>query len=134
MTNGNPLADGAQQLATDVRLARPPVAHHAAARAHDADAHAVEHPGEVLHLAVHAPPGLALAIERVNDALAVAGVLELDADLPLLEGVLHHVVLLDVPLILQHLRDAGADLAVAHQHEAASDAIGVADAGQHVGD
>src|SRR5439155_22180905 len=105
----------------------------ALAGADDGDAHAVQHVGQVVDLAVNAAAGLALAVDGVDDLRAVHGVLELDANLALL-AVVDLVELLDVALVLEDLRDAGADLAVGDEHEAPTDPVGVPDAGEHVRD
>ena len=78
--------------------------------------------------------GLALALQLVNDLFAVVGILQANADLALVRGVLDDVVFVDVAFILQHLGDALANLAVADEHQPPANTIGVADAGQHVCD
>ncbi len=60
-------------------------------------------------------------------------ILQLDADLALL-AVVDHVEFFDVSLVLEHLRDAAADLALGNEHHSSADAIGVANPRQHVRD
>src|SRR3954470_6835833 len=127
------LADGAEQLAAHVRFAGLAVAHDALAGADDGDAHAVEHVGQALDAAVHAAAGLALAVDGVDHLAARVRVLELDPDLAL-ALVVDHIVLLDVALVLENLRDARADLALGDLDEPTAHPVGVTDAGQHVGD
>src|SRR5581483_4933511 len=127
------LAHRAQQLAADVFLAGLAIAHHALAGADDGDAQAVEDIGTLLDLAVHAPARLALAVQLVDHLVAGERVLELPANLPLL-GVIDNVVLFDVPLILQHPRDARADLALGDKDHLPADPVCIPDSGQHVRD
>src|SRR5688572_6046927 len=127
------LADRAEQLAADVLLAGLAVAHHALARADHGDAHAVEHLGELFDLVIDAATGLAEALDLVDDLLARHRVLELHAELALL-AVVDHIVFLDVTFVLEHLGDAGADLALVDEHELPADPVGVPDAGEHVRD
>src|SRR5439155_6350866 len=99
------LAHRAQKLSADIILPRPAIAHHAFAGADHHDPHAVEDLGQLLDAAIDPAAGLAGAVDHVNDLVAVHPVLELHADLALLL-VVDDVVLLDVPFILEHLRNA----------------------------
>ena len=71
MTNDD-LADRAQQLAADVRLAGLAVAHDALAGADHGDAHAVEDVRQVAHGAVDPAAGLALAVGSPGTELEFA--------------------------------------------------------------
>src|SRR5207248_1104017 len=127
------LAHRAQQFAADVLLAGAAIAHHAFARGHNRDAHAVEHRGQLAHAAIHAAAGLAGAVDRVDHLFAGHRVLELDADLALLR-VFDDIVVIDVALVLENLRDAATDFAPGDEDHPTPDAVGVADSRQHVGD
>src|SRR5947209_12324592 len=107
------------------------VAHDALARAHDDDAHAVEHIGQIADFAIDAATGLARAINLVNHLGAVERVFELHAKLAL-TAVFDRVELFDVPFILQHLGDAAADLAVGNEHQTPTHTVRIPYPGQHV--
>src|SRR5437016_8879052 len=100
------LADGAENFTTNVILSCPSIRHHAFARAHDDDAHPVQHGRKLLDAAVDAAAGLARAVDLVDDLVSVHPVLELDPDLALLLVFDDHIFF-DVSFILEHLRDAG---------------------------
>src|SRR3954454_20041228 len=132
-TTHDRLHNRTQHFAADVVLAGLAVAHHALARGDDGDAHPVQHARQVADAAVHAAAGLAGAVDRVDHLVAGHRVLELDADLPL-PGVVDHVDLFDVPFVLQHLGDAGADLALGDHDQPPTDSVGVPDPREHVRD
>src|SRR5688500_13975894 len=120
------LADRAEELSTDVLLARLAVGHDALAGRNDRDAHPVQDAREVADAAVDPPARLARAVDLVDDLLAGHRVLQLDADLALL-GVIDDVVVFDVALVLEHLCDAGADLALGDEDHSSADPVCVPD-------
>ena len=88
---------------------------------------------QVLRTGVDAPPGLAHALHRADDVLAVRAVLELDVEgarglarLDLVAG--------DEALLAEHLGDAHLHARGGHLHRVLPDRRGVADPRQHVGD
>lgn len=128
------LTNRAQKLAADVRLTGLSVAHHAFTRAHYRDAHARQHPRQILHLLIHPPAGPAGPIQHVDDTFAVARVSQLDADLPLLRAVFDEIEFVDKAFFFQHMGNALAYFAVPNQHHAPAHPVGIPDSCQHVRD
>src|SRR5512147_844528 len=90
-------ADGAQDLAADILLARLFVRHHPARRGQDGNPHPVQHGPEVLALHVRAPARPADPLQAVNGVDLAGPVFQVDAQDSLL-AVLQELVVLDEPL------------------------------------
>src|SRR6476469_8685864 len=107
----------------------------AARGGHDRDAHAAEHALAAVLAGIDPPAGLGHALEVGEDALAATAVLELDHErLVRLALGLRHVVVADVPLLLEDAGDLRLQLRVRHLRAIVQRLVGVADAREHVGD
>ena len=78
-------------------------------------------------------PGLLIAADAADHALAVGAVLQVERELRR-RARLHFLPVPDVAFALEHFRQAALDLGERHVHVRPFDAHRIADAGQHVGD
>src|SRR6266540_5671691 len=145
-----PLPDLADDLAAKVLGPGAAVAHDALARGDDADAQTIEDRPELIGAQIEASPRFARSLDVPDDALALRPVLQVDAQqnvrlaevlllvpgrMALLIAAGHaDVVVADEALVLEHLGDGDLELAGRHIDDLALDAVGVADARQHVRD
>src|SRR5688572_12047413 len=127
-----PLCHEAQYFAADAQPARLAVGHYAARGRDDRHAQPVHHLRNVVLGAVNTQARAAHPLDLLDHRLA--GVV-LEADLERAHAFqLAHCEVLDVALVLQHLRDRRLYLAGGHRHRLLLRALPVADARQHVGD
>src|SRR6476469_3130871 len=103
------LTDGTEQLAADVVFTGAAIAHDALAGADHRDSHAVKHLGKLIDRAIHSAARLALAVDHVDHLFAIAGIFQPHADLPLAR-IFNDIVVIDVSLVLEDLRNTNADL------------------------
>src|ERR1700674_2517439 len=127
-----PLDHDAEHFAAHTGLARPAVGHHAPRGRDDRHAEAVHDRANVLAALVDAKPRARDALDLFDHGLAGV-VLEPDFDDGLAFEVAHREVL-DVALVLQHLRDGALHLRCRHHDAHLFGGLRVANAGQHVGD
>src|SRR3990170_2207201 len=126
------LRHDAEHFAADAVGARLAVRHHAARGGDDGHAQPVHDAGNVVAALVDAQPRLGNALQAL-DHRAAGVVLEPDAQ-RLHRLVLAHGEVLDVALVLQYPGDGNLQLRAGHADLRVPHHLGVADAGQHVGD
>src|ERR1700712_824902 len=126
------LGDVAKDFATDTGSAGLAVGHHALGRGDDRHAEAVHDGRDGITAAIDAQAGTAHALDAFDDGTTCV-VLQRD-----LEFRLHAFGLdgeaVDIALVLQNLGDSHLELRRRHADNRLLNALGVADAGQHVGD
>src|SRR3954469_10022937 len=125
-------SNDAEHFAADAVGARLAVGHDAARGGQDRDPEPVHDPRDVVASLVDAQPRLGDALQPLDHRLAGV-VLQCDGEL-LVPAALAHREVLDVALVLQHLRDGRLELGGGHHRFHVPDHLGVADADQHVGD
>src|SRR5262249_48298883 len=125
------LRDDADHFATYPGGARLAVGHHALRSGHDGDTETVHDSRQVVAPLVHAQAGRGDAFDLLDHWLAGV-VLQPDLELRL-AFLLTNRESVDVALVLQHLRDRYLDLRGGNADGGLANRLGVADAGQHVG-
>src|SRR6185436_17659521 len=125
------LRDDADDFAADAGGARLAVGHHATGGRNDRHAQAVHDVGQAVAVLVDAQPGLGNALQALDDRPAGV-ILQADAQ-HLLRAVLAHREVFDVTLVLQNLGDGNLEFGTRHAGLHVPDHLGIADAGQHVG-
>src|SRR5262245_52018513 len=129
------LPDETDHFAADALALGGAARDHAAGRGQDCSSHAAEDARQPVLARVDAATGLGDALEAGEHALTAAAVLELDDEHLVRELVrLAHGVAADVPLLLENPRDLLLQLRRGHLHAVLQRLVGVADAGEHVGD
>src|SRR5579884_522707 len=138
-----------EQFATQFLGAGLAVAHDAAASADDANAQTIEHWPKLFGPAIQTPAGPAGPLDVPDDALAFRPIIQIDSQehVRLAEILILHkrlvalfiglhsanVVIEDESFVLEHLSNGDFKLGGRDVHGRSLDAVGVADAGQHVG-
>src|SRR5436190_4108413 len=127
------LPDEAHDFAADPLLFRGARGDEPVRRRHDRDPHSAEHARKAVLARVDTAAGLRHPLEVGDDPLAAPAVLQLDH-----EGIealaLLHVEVRDVALLLEDARDALLQARGRHLRGLVQRLVGVADAGEHVGD
>src|SRR5262245_5623928 len=123
----------ANDLSTDAALLRRSAGDHAGRRGEDRRPHPTEHPREPVLARVDAAARLGDPLEVGDDALAVPAEPQLDH-----EGIealaLADVEVADVSLLLEQAGDVLLEARSGHLDRVLQRLVGVADAGEHVGD
>src|SRR5579872_2697841 len=143
------LPHGAEHFAAQLLGAGAAVAHDAAACAENTDAEAVQHRPQLRVAQVEPPTRTARAFDVPDDALALRPVFQEHAQrqlrlgqvgrlLELIDAVLvlgdgADLKIVDETFVLEHLGDVDLEARRGHIDRGALDAVGVANAGQHVG-
>src|SRR3954471_15970952 len=130
MAPGSP--DEAEDLAADTLLLGGAARDEPRGGGQDSGAHATEDAGKAILAGIDAASRLRDALDVGDDPLAVAPVLELDDEHRMTGAI--DLVVLDVALLLHELRDALLEAGVRHRRGLVHRLVGVADAGEHVGD
>src|SRR3954453_9668543 len=130
MAPGSP--DEAEDLAADTLLLGGAARDEPRGGGQDSGAHATEDARKAILARIDAAPGLRDALDVGDDPLAVAPVLELDHEHGMTGAI--DLVVLDVALLLHELGDALLEAGVRHRRGLVHRLVGVADAGEHVGD
>src|SRR6185295_2737432 len=123
--------DLAEELAADLLLTRLTVAHDAAARGEDRDAHARTDTGDAIEADVDAAARSRHATNAVDGARLVLAVAEDEREgLASLAFALAHVI--EIALALEHVGDVLLEVGVRHVHAVVPREAAVADASEHV--
>src|SRR5262245_22583978 len=129
------LPDEADHFSADAFALGGAARDHAAGRGPDCSSGAAEDTRQAVLARVDAPTGLRHALEAGQHALAAAAVLQLDDQhLVRQRAGLDDVEATDVPLLLEDAGDLLLQLRGGHLDAVLQRLVGVADAGEHVGD
>src|SRR5258706_9904002 len=125
----------AEDLAALATLARLSVGHEALVGGQDSDTEAAQHAGQTVGLGVDAEPGLRHPAQAGDRAVALGRVLHRDLEEPARTSrVVAHGEALDIALALKDGRERLLQLRGRHAHLVVHRHVGVAEAGEHVGD
>src|SRR3954449_3014192 len=128
------LPDEAEHFAANAALCGLTACDHADGGGHDRGTEAAEHFRQAIGLGVDAATGLRDALDALDDASTVVSVLQRDREHVERLLAARNGEGLDVALVQEQAGDLDLELGAGHGHRLVPRQVGVADAGQHVGD